>query len=148
MSDGKLSFRVKIGEKEIEVNGDSTYVKELLDKLLPAFLEAKAAALKPDTISDVVPGVEQSANGPVITSPRKTALSHAEALGVLLLASPEQANLSKTLTMLARDSGLNIRVTGRLSEMKGRVVKLPDNRWKLSAQGVEWVKRGVLPKLA
>lgn len=144
-----LQFRIKIGDKEIEVKGPGKYVEQLLDKLVPIFLETPAVTVPKAKTSapGEVPGIEQTDSGPVITSSKKTELSQFEVVGLLLYASPEHTNHSKNLIKSAEESGLNVPVGSRLTMMKGRVVHLSDKRWRLSAQGEKWIEEKVLPKL-
>lgn len=152
LSEDKISlhFRIRIGDKEIEVTGATEYVKQLLERLVPNYLETQAVVgpkgKAPPTVSEV-PGIEQTDSGPVITSPKKGELSQVEVLGLLLYASLDHASTSKDLIRLTKGSGVDVPVTARLTIMKGRVVHLPDKRWKLSVQGEKWVETEILPKL-
>jgi hypothetical protein len=144
-----LHFRIKIGDKEIEVNGSGNYVEHLLERLVPEFLEAPALTVPKAKAAALgkLPGVEQTDSGPIITSSNKAKLSHFEVVGLLLYASPEHTNYSKNLIKSAEESGFKVPVGSRLTMMKGRVVHLSGKRWKLSAEGEKWVEEEVLPKL-
>lgn len=152
MSEDKvpLHFRIKIGDKEIEVTGSSEYVKQLLEKLVPTYIETRAVVgskVEASILPNHIPGIEQTDSGPVITSPKKAELSQTEVIALLLYASPNRANTSKDLIRLTKESGFDIAVAARLTEMRGRVVHLSDKRLKLSGEGAKWVNTQILPKL-
>lgn len=148
--ENSLHFRIKIGDKEIEVTGSTEYVRQLLERLIPSYLEAPSIPMPKGKASVPVlqiPGIEQTDSGPAITSPKKAELSQPEVIGLLLYASPDHASTSKDLIRLTMLSGEKFPVNSRLASMKGRVVKLPDKRWKLSAQGEKWVETEIFPKV-
>ncbi|MCX8154059.1 MAG: hypothetical protein N3E52_06470 [Candidatus Bathyarchaeota archaeon] len=147
-----IEARIKTSFGEIVIQGENPKeILEMLETIPENFL---------DKLSDFVSNkltpsgaqlkgiVELTTEGPVIIAREK--LTHYEAVGLVLYASPEKTNTAAQITKLLESSGIKIMVPARLNEMtkRGHVFKPDPNKpeFKLTIQGEKWVEDEVLSK--
>jgi hypothetical protein len=99
-----------------------------------------------DHLKDIV---EMRRDGPILVC--KEQISHYEAIGLLLYAIKGYQSTGKELKSILNESGRKVVVPARLHEMvkKGLLFR-PDGRggiYKLTAKGVNWVEKEVLPPI-
>lgn len=153
---GKIQIEIKTSFGKIIVEGSS--VGDLMEAL-ETFPENLVSSLE-KTISKIAGHegkkkfneiVRQTENGPILTLKNKGALTHCEAIGLILYFSKSRSNRSSQIRRLLEYSGMKTQVSSRLNEMvkRGLVFKLnvgsPD--WTLSPEGEQWIEEEVLPKL-
>lgn len=153
---GKIQIEIKTSFGKIIVEGSS--VGDLMEAL-ETFPENLVSSLE-KTISKIAGHerekkfneiVKQTENGPILTLKNKEALTHCEAIGLILYFSKNRSNRSSQIRRLLEYSGMKTQVSSRLNEMvkRGLVFKLnvgsPD--WTLSPKGEQWIEGEVLPKL-
>jgi hypothetical protein len=117
------------------------YVAQLNEKV--SGLVSKQAL---DHLKDIV---EMRRDGPILVC--KEQISHYEAMGLLLYAIKGYQSTGKELKSILNESGRKVVVPARLHEMvkKGLLFR-PDGRggiYKLTAKGVNWVEKEVLPPI-
>ncbi|MEJ5328252.1 MAG: hypothetical protein WHU54_08425 [Candidatus Bathyarchaeia archaeon] len=148
-----IEARIKTAFGEIVIQGENPKeVLEMLENMPENFLEKLS-----DFVSNkLTPSgaqlkgiVELTTEGPVIVAREK--LTHYEAVGLTLYASPDKTNTAAQITKLLESSGIKIMVPARLNEMtkRGHVFKPDPNKpeFKLTIQGEKWVEDEVLSKL-
>lgn len=149
----RIEARIKTPFGEIVIEGDTPKeILEALESMPENFLEKLS-----DFVSNkLTPSgaqlkgiVELTTEGPVIVTREK--LTHYEAVGLVLYASPDKTNTAAQITKLLDSSGIKIMVPARLNEMtkRGHVFKPDPNKpeFKLTIQGEKWVEDEVLSKL-
>lgn len=149
----RIEARIKTPFGEIVIEGDTPKeILEALESMPESFLEKLS-----DFVSNkLTPSgaqlkgiVELTTEGPVIVTREK--LTHYEAVGLVLYASPDKTNTAAQITKLLDSSGIKIMVPARLNEMtkRGHVFKPDPNKpeFKLTIQGEKWVEDEVLSKL-
>jgi hypothetical protein len=99
-----------------------------------------------DHLKDIV---EMRRDGPILVC--KEQISHYEAIGLLLYAIKGYQSTGKELKSILNESGRKVVVPARLHEMvkKGLLFR-PEGRggiYKLTAKGVNWVEKEVLPPI-
>ena len=159
----RLRFRIRRGDIEVELEGDSEYVREQYEKfseklnlqagpLQPTQAPAVASSSLLSTTQDPLEGIVQlsSEGRPHLTVPADS-LSAKEALALVLYAThPKPFGDDELSGLLGASwkttSGAIIRA--RASELK-REGKLIAERgsYVLSGAGVQWVKGDVIPNL-
>ncbi|MEM2080866.1 MAG: hypothetical protein QXP44_04630 [Candidatus Bathyarchaeia archaeon] len=148
-----IEARIKTPFGEIVIQGETPKeILEALENMPENFLEKLS-----DFVSNkLTPSgaqlkgiVELTTEGPVIVAREK--LTHYEAVGLVLYASPDKTNTAAQITKLLESSGIKIMVPARLNEMtkRGHVFKPDPNKpeFKLTIQGEKWVEDEVLSKL-
>ncbi|MCW4008243.1 MAG: hypothetical protein NWF09_06110 [Candidatus Bathyarchaeota archaeon] len=148
-----IEARIKTPFGEIVIQGENPKeILEVLENIPENFLEKLS-----DFVSNkLTPSgaqlkgiVELTTEGPVIVAREK--LTHYEAVGLILYASPDKTNTAAQITKLLESSGIKIMVPARLNEMtkRGHVFKPDPNKpeFKLTIQGEKWVEDEVLSKL-
>ncbi|MEM3051547.1 MAG: hypothetical protein QXJ40_05625 [Candidatus Bathyarchaeia archaeon] len=148
-----IEARIKTPFGEIVIQGENPKeILEALENMPENFLEKLS-----DFVSNkLTPSgaqlkgiVELTTEGPVIVAREK--LTHYEAVGLVLYASPDKTNTAAQITKLLESSGIKIMVPARLNEMtkRGHVFKPDPNKpeFKLTIQGEKWVEDEVLSKL-
>ncbi|MGB9841736.1 MAG: hypothetical protein ACPLKZ_03315, partial [Candidatus Bathyarchaeales archaeon] len=148
-----IEARIKTPFGEIVIQGENPKeILEALETMPENFLEKLS-----DFVSNkLTPSgaqlkgiVELTTEGPVIVAREK--LTHYEAVGLVLYASPDKTNTAAQITKLLESSGIKIMVPARLNEMtkRGHVFKPDPNKpeFKLTIQGEKWVEDEVLSKL-
>ena len=150
----KITLTVKTQFGDIQVTGETPeellsgldwltkdYVAQLNEKV--SGLVSKQAL---DHLKDIV---EMRRDGPILVC--KEQISHYEAMGLLLYAIKGYQSTGKELKSILNESGRKVVVPARLHEMvkKGLLFR-PDGRggiYKLTAKGVNWVEKEVLPPI-
>jgi hypothetical protein len=149
-----ITLTVKTQFGDIQVTGESPeellrglewltqdYVTTLNEKV--SGLVTKQAL---DHLKDIV---QMRRDGPILVC--KEEISHYEAIGLLLYAMKGYQATGKELKAYLNESGRKVVVPARLHEMvkKGTLFR-PEGRgsiYKLTAKGVNWVEREVLPPI-
>ena len=150
----KITLTVKTQFGDIQVTGETPeellsgldwltkdYVAQINEKV--SGLVSKQAL---DHLKDIV---EMRRDGPILVC--KEQISHYEAMGLLLYAIKGYQSTGKELKSILNESGRKVVVPARLHEMvkKGLLFR-PDGRggiYKLTAKGVNWVEKEVLPPI-
>ncbi len=150
----KITLTVKTQFGDIRVTGETPeellscldwltkdYVAQLNEKV--SGLVSKQAL---DHLKDIV---EMRRDGPILVC--KEQISHYEAMGLLLYAIKGYQSTGKELKSILNESGRKVVVPARLHEMvkKGLLFR-PEGRggiYKLTAKGVNWVEKEVLPPI-
>jgi hypothetical protein len=165
MSDnGRLRFRVKRGDLEVELEGNFDYVKERFETLM------KDVTLSPDVVASVsrispvaspsqplvlpltLDGIVESGpdGKPRLTIPVDM-ITAKEALALILYAlNPTQFSDEELSTLLSSSwkTMKSEAVRARASELRrdGRLVA-DKGKYNLSGAGIQWIQNDVLPKL-
>lgn len=89
--------------------------------------------------------------GPILILKDTKAITHYEAIGLILYFSRSKSSRPSQIRHLLKYSGINSQVSSRLNEMakRGLVVKPSVGKpyWMLSPKGEQWIEDEVLPKL-
>jgi hypothetical protein len=149
----RIQAKIKTAFGELVLEGDSPQeVLSILDGIPENFVERLS-----DFVSNkITPSgaqlkgiVEPTTEGPVIVT--RENLTHYEAVGLVMYASPERKNTAAQIQKLLESSGIKSMVPARLNEMtkRGQVFKPDPNKpdFKLTMQGEKWVEDEVLSKL-
>ena len=165
MSDnGRLRFRVKRGDLEVELEGNFDYVKERFETLMRDVTLSPTVVASVSQISPVASPsqplvlpltldgiVESGPDGkPRLTIPVDL-ITAKEALALILYAlNPTQFSDEELSTMLSSSwkTMKSEAVRARASELRrdGRLVA-DKGKYNLSGAGIQWIQNDVLPKL-
>ena len=165
MSDnGRLRFRVKRGDLEIELEGNFDYVKERFETLMRDVTLTPTVVASVSQISPVASPsqplvlpltldgiVESGPDGkPRLTIPVNL-ITAKEALALILYAlNPTQFSDEELSTLLSSSwkTMKSEAVRARASELRrdGRLVA-DKGKYNLSGAGIQWIQNDVLPKL-
>lgn len=150
----RITLTVKTQFGDVQVSGESP--AELLTAL--DWLTQEYIAQLNDKVSGIVSKqsldhlkgiVQMRQDGPILTC--KEEISHYEAIGLLLYAVKGYQATNKELRNMLNESGRRVVVPARLHEMvKKGILFRPEGRgsiYKLTAKGVNWVEREVLPPI-
>ena len=165
MSDnGRLRFRVKRGDLEVELEGNFDYVKERFETLMRDVTLSPTVVASVSQISPVASPsqplvlpltldgiVESGPDGkPRLTIPVDL-ITAKEALALILYAlNPTQFSDEELSTLLSSSwkTMKSEAVRARASELRrdGRLVA-DKGKYNLSGAGIQWIQNDVLPKL-
>jgi hypothetical protein len=160
LSEGRLRFRLRRGNFEVELEGDFEYVRGKFEELLqsqPALAVGSPPSAGEQLMMSVVPGEELA--GILETTPEGKLhftipfdrISAKEAIGLILYSgnpSPvEDAKLIEWLGTSWKAVKDNV-VRARVSELRkeGKLIA-EQGRYSLSGAGLQWITQEVLPKL-
>jgi hypothetical protein len=160
MSEKRLRFRIRRGNFEVELEGDSEYVRGKFEELLqsqPSMQAASTQATGDQSAEALVPGEELA--GILETTPEGKLhftipfdrISAKEAIGLILYSSnPAPLEDSKLIEFLGTSWKAvkgNV-VRARVSELRkeGKLIA-EQGRYSLSGAGFQWITQEVLPKL-
>jgi hypothetical protein len=151
----RLKVTIKTSYGAMEVSGESPEeVQEGLGWLtheLVSQINERASELAASEAEDTLKGIIRvDREGPTIVS--REAMSHYEAIGLILYAMKNYEATSKQIRERLVSSGKKVTVAARLHEMRnrGHVFK-PDNKgslYKLTTKGVKWIEEDVLRRLS
>jgi len=151
----RLRVTIKTGYGAMEVSGESP--EEVLEGLgwltheLISQINEKANEATASEAEDSLKGIIRvDREGPTIIS--REALSHYEAIGLILYAMKNFEATSKQIRERLVSSGKKVTVAARLHEMRtrGHVFK-PEKKgsmYKLTSKGVKWIEDDVLARLS
>jgi len=151
----RLRVTIKTGYGAMEVSGESP--EEVLEGLgwltheLISQINEKANEATAYEAEDSLKGIIRvDREGPTIIS--REALSHYEAIGLILYAMKNFEATSKQIRERLVSSGKKVTVAARLHEMRtrGHVFK-PEKKgsmYKLTSKGVKWIEDDVLARLS
>lgn len=151
----RLRVTIKTGYGAMEVSGESP--EEVLEGLgwltheLISQINKKANEATASEAEDSLKGIIRvDREGPTIIS--REALSHYEAIGLILYAMKNFEATSKQIRERLVSSGKKVTVAARLHEMRtrGHVFK-PEKKgsmYKLTSKGVKWIEDDVLARLS
>jgi hypothetical protein len=165
MSDnGRLRFRVKRGDLEVELEGNFDYVKERFETLMKDVTLSPTVVASVPQISPVASPsqplvlpltldgiVESGPDGkPRLTIPVDM-ITAKEALALILYALNPTQFSDEELSTLLTSSWKTMKseaVRARASELRrdGRLVA-DKGKYNLSGAGIQWIQNDVLPKL-
>jgi hypothetical protein len=150
----KLKLTIKTQFGDIQVTGETPEEllkgMEWLTQEYVAQLNEKISGLTSWQALDHLKGIiDMRRNGPLLICNEQ--LSHYEAIGLILYAIRGYQATGKELKTCLNESGRKVIVPARLHEMvkKGLLFR-PEGRgsiYKLTAKGVTWVEREVLPSI-
>lgn len=148
----RLRFRLKRGDFEVELEGESRYVKERFEKLLEMMLSGpqylQAEGVLPRRLDGVMEKTEDGR--PYLIVPVDKVTSK-EALALFLYASRPKKLSDKELADIMTSGWKTIKaeaIRARASELRrdGKLVS-EDGRYTLSGAGIQWVENEILAKL-
>jgi len=160
---GRLRFRVKRADLEIELEGNFEYVKERFEELMKDVTFAPTTLTSTSPISTSTPlqpvefpmnlegVVERGSDGkPRLTVPVDT-ITAKEALALVLYALHPAQLSDEELSALLSSSWKTMKseaVRARASELRrdGRLVA-EKGKYNLSGAGIQWIQNEVLTKL-
>jgi hypothetical protein len=165
MSDnGRLRFRIKRGDLEVELEGNFDYVKERFETLVKDVTLSPTVVASVSQISPIASPsqplvlpltldgiVESGPDGkPRLTIPVDM-ITAKEALALILYAlNPTQLSDEELSTLLSSSwkTMKSEAVRARASELRrdGRLVA-DKGKYNLSGAGIQWIQNDVLPKL-
>ncbi len=160
MSDGRLRFRIKRGNFEVELEGDSEYVRGKFEELLQAqpfphtgsLSTASEQSAEGFIPSEELTGIlETTPEGKLHFTIPFDRISAKEAIGLILYSSNptpiEDAKLIELLGTSWKAVKDNV-VRARVSELRkeGKLIA-EQGRYSLSGAGVQWISQDVVPKL-
>lgn len=160
MTDGRLRFRIRRGNFEVELEGDADYVRRKFEELLqsqPTISPPTSQIGSEQATGPIVPGEELS--GILETSPDGKLhftipfdrISAKEAIGLILYSSNptplEDARLIELLGTSWKSTKDNV-VRARVSELRkeGKLIT-EQGRYSLSGAGLQWINQEIIPKL-
>lgn len=155
-----MRFKVKLGDFEVELEGDDDYVKSKFEEILSTMpLEARlrgkeAGPLRPrggPSLSELKGIMELTSDGKLYLTVPGDSITSKEALGLLLYAVYPNKLTDEELSDLLSLSWKPTRreaVRARASELKreGKIIA-ESGKYGLSGVGVQWVKGEVIAKL-
>lgn len=159
MSEGKLRFRIRRGNFEVELEGEFGYVRGKFEELLqsqPGAAIAQQSATDQSTES-VIPGeelagiLETTPDGKLHFTIPFDKISAKEAIGLILYSSNpaplEDARLIELLGTSWKAVKDNV-IRARVSELRkeGKLIA-EQGRYRLSGAGMQWIGQDVLSKL-
>jgi len=163
-NNGRLRFRVKRGDLEVELEGNFDYVKERFETLMRDVTLSPTVVASVSQISPVASPsqplvlpltldgiVESGPDGkPRLTIPVDM-ITAKEALALILYAlNPTQFSDEELSTLLSSSwkTMKSEAVRARASELRrdGRLVA-DKGKYNLSGAGIQWIQNDVLPKL-
>lgn len=160
MSEGRLRFRLRRGNFEVELEGDFEYVRGKFEELLqsqPSMQVSVVQAAGDQSPESVVPGeelagiLETTPDGKLHYTIPFDRISAKEAIGIILYsANPSPLEDAKVIELLATSWKAvkdNV-VRARVSELRkeGKLIA-EQGRYSLSGAGLQWIKQELLPKL-
>jgi len=160
LSEGRLRFRLRRGNFEVELEGDFEYVRGKFEELLqsqPSMQVSVVPAAGEKTPESVVPGeelagiLETTPDGKLHYTIPFDRISAKEAIGIILYsANPSPLEDAKVIELLATSWKAvkdNV-VRARVSELRkeGKLIA-EQGRYSLSGAGLQWIKQELLPKL-
>jgi hypothetical protein len=160
LSEGRLRFRIRRGNFEVELEGDFDYVKGKFEELLqsqPVTQAILTSGAGDQSFEGFVPSEELA--GILETTPEGKLhftipfdkISAKEAIGLILYSSNptpiEDAKLMELLGTSWKAVKDNV-VRARVSELRkeGKLIA-EQGRYSLSGAGVQWISQDILPKL-
>ena len=160
LSEGRLRFRLRRGNFEVELEGDFEYVRGKFEELLrsqPAMQVPTGVAVAEQSSEGFVPSEELS--GILETTPEGKLhftipfdrISAKEAIGLIVYSSNpapiEDAKLIDLLNTSWKAVKDNV-VRARVSELRkeGKLIA-EQGRYSLSGAGLQWIGQEVLPKV-
>jgi len=160
LSEGRLRFRIRRGNFEVELEGEFDYVKGKFEELLqtqPATQAISSSSAGDQSFEGFVPSEELA--GILETTPEGKLhftipfdkISAKEAIGLILYSSNptpiEDAKLMELLGTSWKAVKDNV-VRARVSELRkeGKLIA-EQGRYSLSGAGVQWISQDILPKL-
>ena len=150
----RITLTVKTQFGDVQVSGENpTELLTALDWLTQEYiaqLNDKVSSIVSKQSLDHLKGIVQMRqDGPILIC--KEEISHYEAIGLLLYAVKGYQATNKELRNMLNESGRRVVVPARLHEMvKKGILFRPEGRgsiYKLTAKGVNWVEREVLPPI-
>jgi len=157
----RLRFRIRRGNFEVELEGESEYVKEKFEELMAqqppppivAQEEARPAPVMPETLGgeDLEGILETGPDGkPHFTIPFDS-LTAKEAIGLVLYKAQPTPLGDKDLSDLLNASWRATKphvIRARASELRkdGKLIT-EKGRYSLSGAGLQWVRSEVIPSL-
>jgi hypothetical protein len=160
LSERRLRFRIRRGNYEVELEGDSDYVRGKFEELLqsqPSMQAPSPQATGDQSLEALVPGeelagiLETTPDGKLHFTIPFDRISAKEAIGLILYSSNpnplEDAKLIEYLGMSWKAVKNNV-VRARVSELRkeGKLIA-EQGRYSLSGAGLQWITQEVLPKL-
>jgi len=160
LAEGRLRFRIRRGNFEVELEGDAEYVRGKFEELLqgqPA-ISAPASQIGGEQVREsIVPGeglsgiLETSPDGKLHFTIPFDRISAKEAIGLILYSSNptplEDAKLIELLGTSWKSTKDNV-VRARVSELRkeGKLIA-EQGRYSLSGAGLQWINQEIIPKL-
>ena len=158
MSEGRLRFRLRRGNFEVELEGDFQYVKGKFEEMLQSQPITQSSSQSIDKSTDVIMPTEELAgilertpDGKLHFTIPFDRISAKEAIGLLLYSAHpstlEDASLIELLGTSWKAVKDNV-VRARVSELRkeGKLIA-EQGRYTLSGAGTQWIGQEVLPKL-
>ena len=160
-AEGRLRFRIRRGNFEVELEGESEYVKRKFEELMaqqPPFPAAAQEELRPAPVMTETLGgedlegiLETGPDGkPHFTIPFDS-LTAKEAIGLVLFKAQPTPLGDKELSELLNASWKTTKphvVRARASELRkdGKLIT-EKGRYSLSGAGLQWIRAEVIPSL-
>jgi hypothetical protein len=160
-SDGRLRFRIRRGNFEVELEGESEYVKEKFEELMaqqpPPPTVAQEETRPTPAMTEILGGedlegiLETGPDGrPHFTIPFDS-LTAKEAIGLVLYKTQPNPLGDKELSDLLNASWKTTKphvIRARASELRkdGKLIT-EKGRYSLSGAGLQWIRSEVIPSL-
>lgn len=160
MSEGRLRFRFRRGNFEVELEGDFDYVRGKFEELLrtqPTMPMGSSLTVGDQPLEGFIPSeelvgiLETTADGKLHFTIPFDRISAKEAIGLILYSSNptpiEDAKLIELLGTSWKAVKDNV-VRARVSELRkeGKLIA-EQGRYNLSGAGLQWIGQEILPKL-
>ncbi len=153
MMDEKLRFKLRRGDLEVELEGESKYVREKFEELLRVFTSdpARTSAIQQPLSSRLGDIMEKTEEGRLHLIIPAATLTSKEAVALFLYAIRPKKPSDKELADTISSGWKTIKaeaVRARASEMRrdGKLIS-EDGRYTLSGAGVQWVENELLAKI-
>lgn len=158
MAEGRLRFRLRRGNFEVELEGDFEYVKGKFEELLQSQPTMQTSSQSMDRSTDaIIPAeelagiMERTPDGKLHFTIPFDRISAKEAIGMILYSAHpstlEDASLIEILGTSWKAVKDNV-IRARVSELRkeGKLIA-EQGRYTLSGAGIQWISQEVLAKL-
>jgi len=157
LSEGRLRFRLRRGNFEVELEGDFEYVKGKFEELLQSQPMIQTSSQSMDRSDAIMPTeelagiLERTPDGKLHFTIPFDRISAKEAIGMILYSAHpstlEDASLIEILGTSWKAVKDNV-IRARVSELRkeGKLIA-EQGRYTLSGAGSQWISQEVLPKL-
>jgi hypothetical protein len=153
MTNEKMRFKLRRGDVEVELEGESMYVKDKFEFLLEQMtattsMTDKMSGPLPETIEGIIEKTDEGRYYLVVPA---NLLTSKEALGLFLYATRPKKLSDKELAEIISSGWKTMKaeaVRARASELRrdGKLIS-EDGHYTLSGAGVQWVETSILAKI-